>query len=129
MGWKAYSSFSGIPISNNRGNIVVYDDEKLTKYFLVDKERKSLFLIRELTEKEKQTSKKLYKFIVHNYEEDKKILKDYYYGLTLKKFNKNFKVKEIEFDSNTELMNLIIENESCSPDYQRHFRINKLFRK
>ena len=58
--------------------------------------------IKELTEKEKLISKNLYKFVV----------------------GKN----SIEFNSNVELIKLIIEHEACNEEYQRHFKINKLLK-
>jgi hypothetical protein len=54
-------------------------------------------------EEEKQKSKNSYKFVV----------------------GKN---KSIEFNSNTELLRLIIENEACNEEYKRHFKLNKLLR-
>lgn len=59
-------------------------------------------LIKELSEEEKQISKNLYKFIVGE--------------------------KSIEFNSNIELLKLIIEHEACNEEYQRHFRINKILK-
>lgn len=125
MGWKAYSSFSGIPLLNT----VIYDDEKYIEFFLVDKDRTSIFVIRQLTEKEKQKSKNSYKFIIVNYEEIKLSKDASLYGSTLKRITKRIKPTEIEFGSNIELLNLIIEHESCNSNYQRHFRLNKLLKK
>lgn len=125
MGWKTYSSFNGIPLLNT----VIYDDEKYIEFFLVDKERTSIFVIRQLTEKEKQKSKNSYKFIIVDYKEIKLSKDTSLYGSTLKKITQKIKPKEIEFNSNIELMNLIIEHESCNPNYQRHFRLNKLLKK
>jgi hypothetical protein len=58
--------------------------------------------IKELSEEEKQISKNSYKFV----------------------YNK----REIEFNSNMELLRLIIENEACNEDYKRHFKLNKLLK-
>lgn len=58
--------------------------------------------IKELTEKEKQISKNSYKFVVGK--------------------------KSTEFNSNVELIKLIIEYEACNEDYKRHFKINKLLK-
>lgn len=124
MSWKIYSDFSGIPVLNT----VINDEQKNVQYFLIDKDRKILFLIKEIEKNEEQKSKKIYKFIVLNYEEIKLSKDNLSYGSTLNKFSKNCKINEIEFGSNIELMKLIIEFESCNPVYQRHFRINKLLK-
>ena len=36
--------------------------------------------------------------------------------------------KSTEFNSNIELIKLIIEHEACNEEYQRHFKINKLLK-
>ncbi len=58
--------------------------------------------IKELSEEEKQISKNSYKFVVGK--------------------------KSIEFNSNIEMLRLIIENEACNEDYKRHFKLNKLLK-
>lgn len=122
MGWTSYSSWNGIKLANN----VITDEEHIVKFHIDDKERKILFVIKELTEKEKQKSKNLYKFLIIEYNDV--TLKS---TKTLKKFLSEEKVnnKIIEFNSNLELYDLIIKNEACSTVYQRHFRINKLLKK
>jgi hypothetical protein len=60
------------------------------------------FFIKELSEEEKQISKNSYKFVIGK--------------------------REIQFDSNIELIRLIIENEACNEDYKRHFKLNKILR-
>ncbi len=34
----------------------------------------------------------------------------------------------VEFNSNEELWKLVIENEACGENYQRHFRLNKILK-
>jgi hypothetical protein len=36
--------------------------------------------------------------------------------------------QEIQFNSNIELIRLIIENEACNEEYKRHFKLNKILR-
>ena len=81
-------------------NRPVFDDNELVRFYI--KTEKIYIFIKELSKEEKQISKNLYKFVV----------------------GKN----SIEFYSNIELLKLIIEHEACSPDYQRHFRINKILK-
>ena len=77
-----------------------FDDNELVKFYI---RPKTIYIfIKELTEKEKLISKNLYKFVV----------------------GKN----SIEFNSNVELIKLIIEHEACKEEYQRHFKINKLLK-
>jgi len=77
-----------------------FDDNELVKFYI---RPKTIYIfIKELTEKEKLISKNLYKFVV----------------------GKN----SIEFNSNVELIKLIIEHEACNEDYKRHFKINKLLK-
>ena len=70
----------------------------------------SLFSFLVFTFFEKQTSKNRYKFITVNQTDDDVL----------------FIVKE--FNSNGELFKLIIENEACNSDYERHFRLNKILK-
>ena len=77
-----------------------FDDNELLKFYI---RPKTIYIfIKELSEKEKLISKNLYKFVV----------------------GKN----SIEFNSNVELIKLIIEHEACNEEYQRHFKINKLLK-
>lgn len=77
-----------------------FDDNELVKFYI---RPKTIYIfIKELTEKEKLISKNLYKFVV----------------------GKN----SVEFNSNVELIKLIIEHEACNEEYQRHFKINKLLK-
>jgi len=56
--------------------------------------------------KTKQSQKKEYKFVIY----------------------KDRKAKEIDINSNIELLKLIIKHNACSEDYIRHFKLNKLLR-
>ena len=77
-----------------------FDDNELVKFYI---RPKTIYIfIKELTEKEKLISKNLYKFVIGK--------------------------KSIEFNSNIELIKLIIEHEACNEEYQRHFKINKLLK-
>ena len=77
-----------------------FDDNELVKFYI---RPKTIYIfIKELSEKEKLISKNLYKFVVGK--------------------------KSIEFNSNIELIKLIIEHEACNEEYQRHFKINKLLK-
>ncbi len=39
------------------------------------------------------------------------------------------RTKDIVFESNIELMKLVIEHSACTEDYKRHFKINKILNK
>ena len=77
-----------------------FDDNDLVKFYI--KSKKNYIFVKELTEEEKQISKNSYKFVVGK--------------------------KSIEFNSNIEMLRLIIENEACNEDYKRHFKLNKLLK-
>ena len=110
MGWIEYSHSV---LSLNHLSI---EDDEYVRYFIELGNRNVFFVIKELTEEEKQNSKNRYKFITHNHKEEdlSTILKD----------------DEIigEFNSNGELFKLIIENEACNSNYERHFRLNKILK-
>lgn len=109
MGWISYSENRGIGLSVGLQKVyTLFEEDDLVRFFFDKKEEKKLYVVKELSDEEKQNSKKIYKFIEVNY--------------SLKKP----KFKIIEFNKNTELFKLIIENESCIEEYIRHFRINKL---
>lgn len=112
MGWLTYSTNRGISSMDGKISTIFVDDE-LVKYFILDKERKICFVVKELSKAEKQSSENLYKFIVVNYNVDK---------LTKKNFNIT------EFTTNEQLFKLIIKYEACNEDYKRHFRINKILK-
>jgi hypothetical protein len=103
MGWLAYSKFRGIGIPNS------FDDDDMVRYFINNKSDKMCYLIKELTQKQKQKLKKSYKFIIMDYN-----------------FEPKFEI--INFEKNDELLSLIIEHEACDSNYQRHFRINKILK-
>ena len=77
-----------------------FNDNDLVKFYF--KPNTIYFFIKELSKEEKQISKNSYKFVV----------------------GKN----SIEFNSNMELLKLIIDNEACNEDYKRHFKLNRLLR-
>lgn len=76
-----------------------FDDDSIK--FYIRPETQYIF-IKKLTDEEKQISKNLYKFVV----------------------GKN----SIEFNSNIEMIKLIIEYEACNEDYKRHFKLNKILK-
>ena len=77
-----------------------FDDNELVKFYI--RPNTIYIFIKELSEKEKLISKNLYKFVVGK--------------------------KSTEFNSNIELIKLIIEHQACNEEYQRHFKINKLLK-
>ena len=77
-----------------------FDDDGLVKFYI--RPGTIYFFIKDIPEEEKQKSKNSYKFVVGN--------------------------KSIEFNSNMELLKLIIQNEACNEEYKRHFKLNKLLR-
>ena len=79
---------------------IIFDDNETVKFYI--KTMDIFIFIKELTEKEKLISKNLYKFIVGE--------------------------KSLEFNSNIELIKLIIKHEACNEEYRRHFKINKLLK-
>ncbi len=83
-----------------RLNSPTFDDNELVKFYI--RKETIYILIKELSEEEKQISKNLYKFVIGN--------------------------NSIEFNSNIELLKLIIEHEACNEEYQRHFKINKILK-
>ena len=114
MGWMEYSSTRGLYVNRStRSNLRSYnlfDDDDEVRYFIEFEKRNDFFVIKELTKEEKQKSKNRYKFIrVTQTEDDVKFIVD-------------------EFNSNEELFKLIIENEACNSDYERHFRLNKILK-
>lgn len=98
MGWTDNSS----PTFNSP----IFDhDCGVVKFYIKsskDKKQFEYIFIKELSLEEKQISKNLYKFVVGK--------------------------QEVEFNSNIELMKLIIENEACNEEYKRHFKINRLLK-
>jgi len=111
MGWMSYSEHRGIGLTV-KDEIVytLFEEDPYVRFFFDNKEDKKLYVIKEFTDKEKQKSNNLYKFIQVNY--NSKLKKP--------------KFKIFEFKNNSELFKLIINTESCKEEYIRHFRINKL---
>lgn len=114
MGWYEYSSSRGLYhnrlVTNKKKSYNLFDSDEHVRYFIEFENRTDFFVIKELTKEEKQTSKNRYKFItVCQSEEDVLFITE-------------------EFNSNEKLFKLIIENEACNPDYERHFRLNKILK-
>lgn len=114
MGWFDYSSTRGLYhnrwTSNKKKSYSLFDSDEYVRYFIEFENRNEFFVIKELTKEEKQNSKNRYKFITVNKTDD----------------NVLFTIEE--FNSNEELFKLIIENEACVENYQRHFRLNKILK-
>lgn len=102
MGWTDHGSSNGNPgwIRQFSLNSPIFDDNELVRFYI--KLEKNYIFIKELSNEEKQISKKLYKFVI-----DK---------------------QEIEFNSNVKLIKLIIEYQACNDEYKRHFKLNKLLK-
>ena len=98
MGWTDHSS----PTFNSPR----FDHDKgVVRFYIKSSKGKKQFeyiFIKELSVEEKQISKNLYKFVVNK--------------------------QEVQFNSNVELMKLIIEFVACNEEYKRHFKINKLLK-
>jgi len=77
-----------------------FDDNDLVRFYI--KPDTIYFFIKDISKEEKQISKNSYKFVIGK--------------------------QEIQFNSNIELIRLIIENEACNEDYKRHFKLNKILR-
>lgn len=105
MGWKSYHPFHGLPIK------LTFKDDNKIKFFILDKERKTCFVIKQTIDK--QIAKNTYNFVIVENCFDK---------------IQPSKLKVIKFSSNLELLNIIKEYEACNEDYQRHFKINKLLK-
>lgn len=123
MGWITYSQSRGIRIGNSitftkpikplEG--VLFDEDPLVRFFFDDKEKKVCYVIKELSDNEKQKSKNLYKFVSVDYSE---------YGI--EDWKPKFQLYEVS--SNEELFKLVIKYEACNEEYKRHFKINKLLK-
>lgn len=93
--------------------INLFNDDDLVRYYLIDNNRKICFLIKEMSEEEKQNTNYQYKFIRFDTTE-----KD------LEKLN-----LVIDFiNTNEELMKLLIKNEAGNENYRRHFKLLKLLK-
>ena len=107
IGWIPYSSHRGIGLPN------IFVGDQFVRYFIHITHRPRIcYLIKELTENEKQTSKNEYKFIELNYVDIK-----------------NLKFETIEFSTNEELFGLIFKFSSTNSEkYKRHFTIGKIIK-
>ena len=81
-------------------NSPIFDDDDLVRFYI--RPETIYFFIKDISEEEKQKSKNLYKFVIGK--------------------------QEFLFNSNIELLRLIIKNEACNEEYKRHFRLNKLLK-
>ena len=111
MGWVRYSQVRGINLHYAPSSYILFEDDPLVRYFIDRSDIKTCYVVKELSEKEKQSSENAYKFVIADYNSK----------------SPEFVVKE--FNSNYELFGLIIENESCTGEYIRHFKINKLLKR
>lgn len=109
MGWINYSPKRGIGLGAQ-----LFQDDPLVRYFIDIKDMNVAYIVKELSDEEKQSSKKLYKFIKMNY--DPEIVKE--------KGSPKFTVKE--FEHNHELIGYIIKHKACNSEYQRYFTINNI---
>jgi len=107
MGWVNYSTFRGIGLTiGEEIAYTLFEDDQLVRFFIIDDRIKKCYLI-----KEKQSTKNSYNFIICDYR------------------GKKPKFKKTQFNSNIELLKLIIENNACNGEYQRYFSINKILNK
>ena len=113
MGWtKYYTSYGLGPSLAN-----LFNDDNLVRFFFIDNNKKLCFIIKEMSPDEKQKTKNSYKFIQFNIPLQTSIIDI-----------KKLKLQVKNFNSNEELLKLVIEDEACNETYQRHFKINKLFK-
>jgi hypothetical protein len=113
MGWWLYYPNLGLGLDYPG----LFTNDYMVRFFFIDKERERIFIIKEMTPEEKQKTKKLYKFIKFNVYKKNEIID-----------LKNIKMNIDNFNSNTQLWKLVIENEACDENYQRHFRLNKILK-
>jgi hypothetical protein len=112
MGWINYSQTRGIGLSISIQKVyTLFEEDDLVRFFFIKKEKSLCYIIKELSEDEKQKSKNNYKFILVNF-----------------KYKKP-KFQVTEFNSNHELLKKILEEEACVESYIRQIRINKLLYK
>lgn len=102
MGWFVYSQTRGIVITDGKIN---FDEDSKIKFYFKDNERRMLFLITQ-----KQKVKNTYNFIVIDHSTDMK------------------EVQNISFNTNLEILQLIIHWEAATERYQRQFRISKILK-
>ncbi len=106
MGWVTYSQVRGIGLMLKHS---LFENDPLVRFFIDISDKKKCYVIKELSESEKQKSKNTYKFIITDYDGSTNII-------------------VFEFNSNHEMFTLIIEHEACGDEYQRHFKLNKLLK-
>lgn len=108
MGWIDYSKHRfDIEFSENRvlfENYYKINKDKILS-FLFDKESKKCYTINE-----KQNTNILYNFVVFDFKSNK------------------LKSNAIDFESNQELLKLVIKYNACNTRYQRYFNINKILK-
>ncbi len=114
MGWTMYYTSYGL--GPNLANL--FNDDDLVRFFILDDVKKLCYIIKEMSPEEKQKTKNSYKFIRFNIPSELKLV-------DIKKLN----LKVDFFNSNESLIKLIVENEACNEDYQRHFKLNKILNK
>jgi|LauGreDrversion4_2_1035121.scaffolds.fasta_scaffold525814_2 hypothetical protein len=114
MGWTMYYTSYGL--GPNLANL--FNDDDLVRFFILDDVKKLCYIIKEMSPEEKQKTKNSYKFIRFNIPSELKLI-------DIKKLN----LKVDFFNSNESLIKLVIENEACNEDYQRHFKLNKILNK
>lgn len=108
MGWWLYHPNLGLGFDYPG----LFVNDNWVRFFFIDKSNDMIFIIKEMTPKEKQKTKSLYKFIEFNYNDIKNSTPP-----NIKNFN-----------SNQQLWKLIIENEAYGENYKRHFRLNKILK-
>jgi hypothetical protein len=112
IGWIGYSQNRGIGLSVGYQKVyTLFEEDDLVRFFFHRKEKNLCYIIKELSEDEKQKSKNNYKFILVDYK-----YKEPHFQVT-------------EFNSNHELLKRILEEEACVESYIRQIRINKLLYK
>lgn len=113
MGWCSYDPTLGLGLDYPG----LFTNDYMVRFFFIDKERELIFIIKEMTPDEKQKAKNSYKFIQFNVYKENEIID-----------LNNIKIKVDNFTSNEDLWKLVIENEACDGNYQRHFRLNKILK-
>lgn len=111
MGWQKYYKSCNPPGLS----MPIFNEDDMLRFFLNDSKDKIYYFIKELTVKEKQKSINLYKFLVMDYKD-----------MVFDKWKPKFKITE--FNSNLEMLTLIIKFNACNENYKRHFKINKILK-
>jgi hypothetical protein len=116
MGWMPYSKTRGI-LSHPR----FFENDYLVRFFFDQKLKNKLYVIKELSEDEKQKSKCLYNFIISDYSD---FYNQTYYTRGLVPA---FKIEG--FSDNQSLFGFIMKYGACSQIYERNFKLNKILKK